>query len=188
MMSHNRRLENLAITDDLTGLHNRRQGMRRLEEHWSICDRYQRPLAAVSLDLDHFKDINDIYGHAAGDMVLREVAELLKRCVRSTDMVCRMGGEEFLIILPFQTLPEAELCAQRCRQAVMVKEFNFNGQTFRATLSAGTANRRPEMLCYADLLSEADEALYAAKRAGRNNVQCAKSLSGSAPAPVVPAA
>jgi len=188
LLSLNRRLENLAITDDLTGLHNRRQGMRRLEEHWSICDRYQRPLAAVSLDLDHFKDINDIYGHAAGDMVLREVAELLKRCVRSTDMVCRMGGEEFLIILPFQTLPEAELCAQRCRQAVMVKEFNFNGQTFRATLSAGTANRRPEMLCYADLLSEADEALYAAKRAGRNNVQCAKSLSGSAPAPVVPAA
>jgi putative two-component system response regulator len=188
LLNLNHRLESLATTDDLTGLHNRRQAMRRLEEHWSMSDRYRRPLAAISLDIDHFKHINDRHGHAAGDMVLREVAEILKRCVRSTDIVCRVGGEEFLIILPFQTVPEAELSAQRCRQAVMAKEFNYNGQALRTTLSAGIASRRGEMLCCADLLAEADEALYAAKRAGRNNVQISKGAQSLVPGAEVHAA
>jgi putative two-component system response regulator len=179
LMSLNNRLESLAITDDLTGLYNRRQAMSRLEEHWALSDRYQRPVSVVSLDIDHFKHINDVYGHPAGDSVLREVAVILRRCVRSTDMVCRLGGEEFLIILPFQTMPEAELCAQRCRLAVAATEFKFGEQFMQTTLSAGIATRRGEMLCCEDLLHEADEALYSAKRAGRNQVCC-----GRAPTPI----
>ena len=82
LTSLNQRLEKLAITDDLTGLYNRRQAMHRLEEHWAMCDRYQRPVAVVMLDIDHFKQINDAYGHAAGDAVLRGVADMLRECVR----------------------------------------------------------------------------------------------------------
>ncbi|MGA2583426.1 MAG: response regulator [Tepidisphaeraceae bacterium] len=174
LMNINRRLETLAITDDLTGLYNRRQAMSRLEEQWTLSDRYHWPVSVVSLDIDHFKRINDAHGHAAGDAVLLEVAGILRGCVRSTDTVCRIGGEEFLIILPFQTMPEAELSAQRCRLAVAAKEFKFDGHMIRSTISAGIAARRSDMVCCADLLAEADEALYAAKHAGRNRIQLAR--------------
>jgi diguanylate cyclase (GGDEF)-like protein len=177
LMSLNHRLEALAITDDLTGLYNRRQAMSRLEEQWAVSDRYQRCLSAVMIDIDHFKSVNDKYGHAAGDMVLREVAAILRRCVRTTDTVCRMGGEEFLIILPYQTMPEAELCAQRCRLGVAAHEFKNGDEIFRITISGGISTRRPEVLACTDLLAEADDALYAAKRAGRNCVQFGPSAS-----------
>ncbi len=180
LMNLNHRLENLAITDDLTGLYNRREAMRRLEEQWSLSDRYQRPLTVVTLDIDHFKQINDQHGHSAGDMVLREVSAVLSSCVRNTDTVCRIGGEEFLIILPSQSLAEAELCAQRCRATVAAKEFNYLGRTLKTTVSAGLASRRADIMCCADLLAEADEALYQAKRAGRNTVQGGRSQRGSA--------
>jgi putative two-component system response regulator len=188
LMNLNHRLENLAITDDLTGLYNRREAMRRLDEQWTLSDRYQRPLTVVTLDIDHFKQLNDLHGHSAGDMVLREVSDTLRKCVRSTDTVCRIGGEEFLIILPFQTMPEADLCAQRCRTAVAAREFNYLGQTLKTTVSAGIASRRSEMLCCADLLSEADGALYKAKRAGRNMVQRGRDLPGNTQTASNPAA
>src|SRR5207302_457367 len=86
----NQRLERLAITDDLTGLYNRRQATHRLEEHWAYADRYQRPIAVITLDIDHFKDVNDRHGHAAGDTVIRVVADILRSCVRSTDTVARI--------------------------------------------------------------------------------------------------
>jgi putative two-component system response regulator len=174
----NHRLEKLAITDDLTGLYNRRQAMHRLEEHWAMCDRYQRPLAVVSLDIDHFKQINDRYGHSAGDAVLREVADILRECIRSTDSVCRIGGEEFLVLLPFQTLQEAEICAQRCRQAVSIKQFKSGTHRIQATISAGIASRRSGIVQFADLLKEADEALYLAKGSGRNCVRSMRHESG----------
>jgi putative two-component system response regulator len=167
----NRRLEKLAITDDLTGLYNRRQAVHRLEEHWSMCERYGRPLSLVSLDIDHFKQVNDLHGHAAGDEVLRGVAEALRGSVRASDCVARVGGEEFLLILPQQTLAEAELCAERCRTAIEARTFTAAGVAIRATISAGIASRRPNHAGCHDLLTEADEALYAAKRAGRNVVR-----------------
>ncbi|MGD0463954.1 MAG: response regulator [Tepidisphaeraceae bacterium] len=179
LMKLNHRLENLAITDDLTGLYNRREAMRRLEEQWSLSDRYQRPLTVVTLDIDHFKQINDRHGHSAGDMVLREVSKVLSNCVRSTDAVCRIGGEEFLIILPSQAMAEAEFCAQRCRAMVAAMEFNYLGQILKMTVSVGLASRRPDMLGCADLLAEADEALYQAKRAGRNMVHGGRSQRGA---------
>jgi len=184
----NQRLERLAITDDLTGLYNRRQAMHRLEEHWALCDRYQRSVAVVSVDIDHFKLINDACGHSAGDAVLQGVAELMRKCVRTTDMVCRIGGEEFLIILPCQTIREAEVCAQRCRADVEAHEFKHNGMTIRATISAGIAGRRPDMAQSADLLKEADNALYAAKRAGRNRICNARSEHMEQNPVVIPAA
>jgi cyclic di-GMP phosphodiesterase len=173
LLNLNHRLENLAITDDLTGLYNRREAMRRLEEQWLMSDRYQRPLTLMTLDIDHFKRVNDQHGHSAGDMVLREVANALRKCVRSTDTVCRIGGEEFLIILPFQSMPEAELCGQRCRASVAAHDFNYLGRTLKVTLSIGIASRRSDTVCCADLLAGADEALYHAKRAGRNLVRTA---------------
>jgi putative two-component system response regulator len=181
LMSLNHRLENLAITDDLTGLYNRREAMRRLEEQWTLSDRYQRPLSVMILDIDHFKRVNDTHGHSAGDLVLREVAETLTSCVRTSDAVCRIGGEEFMIILPFQTTVEAELCANRCRAAIAAREFNYLGQALKTTLSAGIACRRGEMLCCADLLAEADSALYVAKRTGRNTVQSGRNLPETLP-------
>jgi two-component system cell cycle response regulator len=174
----NQRLERLAITDDLTGLYNRRQAMHRLEEHWTACDRHHRPMSIISIDVDHFKQINDLHGHNVGDLVLQGVADVLKQCVRNTDTVCRIGGEEFLIVLPCQTQQEAEVCAERCRQTIEAKEFGCGGQTVRATISAGIACRRGDMHMCADLLREADDALYAAKHAGRNAIQCARTHSG----------
>ena len=91
----NNRLQKLAITDDLTGLYNRRQAMHRLEEHWSMCHRYQRPVAVVTLDIDHFKQINDRYGHIAGDAVLRGVSEILRKCVRSSDILSPSAARNF---------------------------------------------------------------------------------------------
>ncbi len=175
----NIRLERLAITDDLTGLYNRRQAVHRLEEHWALCERYQRPVSVVSLDIDHFKEINDTFGHSAGDVVLRGVADAMRECVRTTDTLCRIGGEEFLIILPCQTAQEAEICAQRCRQAVAERIFEFGGNQIRATISAGIASHRSDMAQSADILKEADEALYAAKRAGRNIVRCIRNDAAS---------
>jgi putative two-component system response regulator len=167
----NHRLEKLAITDDLTGLYNRRQAMHRLEEHWSMSDQQRRPISIVSIDVDHFKQVNDLHGHNVGDRVLQGVADVLRECVRGTDAVCRIGGEEFLLVLPCQTLQEAEVCAERCRQAVERKVFDCNGIEVRATVSAGIACRRGDMQTCSDFLREADEALYSAKRAGRNTTR-----------------
>jgi diguanylate cyclase (GGDEF)-like protein len=101
--------------------------------------------------------------------------------VRNSDAVCRIGGEEFLIILPFQTTVEAELCANRCRTEIANREFNYLGQTLKTTVSAGIACRRGDMLCCSDLLEEADTALYVAKRAGRNVVHSGRTLPETTP-------
>ncbi|HEY7120042.1 MAG TPA: response regulator [Tepidisphaeraceae bacterium] len=182
LMNLNRRLQTLAITDDLTGLFNRRQAMLRLEEHWAMCDRYGKALSVLTIDIDHFKRVNDTYGHGAGDSILRGVADALRECVRTTDIVCRLGGEEFLVILPSQTAQEAEVCAQRSRQAVAARVFDCDGRHLRVTVSVGISTRRADMPQCADLLKEADEALYAAKQAGRDAVRFARGAGGSATA------
>ncbi|HET6248357.1 MAG TPA: response regulator [Tepidisphaeraceae bacterium] len=181
----NNRLQKLAITDDLTGLYNRRQAMHRLEEHWSMCERYQRPLAVVLVDIDLFKQVNDKHGHSAGDAILRSVSEILRNCVRSTDIVCRVGGEEFLIILPCQTLQDAEVCANRCRAEVEAREFDCGGQIVRTTISAGISARAAGMQQYTEIVKGADIALYLAKNAGRNAV---RSAAGALPQTAAPTA
>jgi diguanylate cyclase (GGDEF)-like protein len=177
----NSRLERLSITDELTGLFNRRHAMTRLDEQWALVDRYGRPLTIAMVDIDHFKRINDAYGHDAGDSVLRRVAGMLRDQTRGTDAVCRVGGEEFLVMFPAQTSQEAFICIDRFRRAVAANPFDIGKSQIQVTISAGIAMRSRQMLHVPDLLKASDEALYAAKRAGRNTTIVSAEGEGRAP-------
>jgi putative two-component system response regulator len=166
----NDRLDRLSITDELTGLFNRRHAMTRLQEHWLLSERYGTNLSVAAIDIDHFKQVNDTYGHEAGDVVLKQVASTLRECTRQTDIVCRVGGEEFLILFPSQTREEAIQVALRCRAAVEKLSLQFNNAELKITISGGVAMRAATMQQSGDLLRTADELLYDAKHAGRNRV------------------
>jgi diguanylate cyclase (GGDEF)-like protein len=166
----NESLQKAATTDELTGLPNRRMAITRLEEQIALADRYAGPLAVAIVDIDRFKQVNDTFGHDAGDMVLRHVAAHLQANVRPTDTVGRIGGEEFLMIFPAQTAQEAAHCAEHCRAAVASQRFTFGTQQVGVTISIGVAARRTQTIERSELLKEADRALYAAKTAGRNAV------------------
>jgi putative two-component system response regulator len=166
----NDRLDQLSITDDLTGLFNRRHAMVRLEEQWSLAERYGRFLTVAVADIDFFKTVNDTWGHDAGDTVLREVARILKSNTRGTDAVCRIGGEEFLIIFPSETLQDALVCCERCRAEVEAFQHGLGDAKTSVTISIGVATRSEATPQFPDLLREADKALYFAKQAGRNRV------------------
>jgi diguanylate cyclase (GGDEF)-like protein len=176
----NSRLERLSITDELTGLFNRRHAILRLDEQWSIAERYGKPLTIAMIDIDHFKKINDEFGHDTGDTILRQVAKILREQTRVNDPVCRIGGEEFLIILGMQTGAEARICAERCRAAVEGHEFDAGGKKLKITISAGIASRLPGMGQVSDLLKAGDLQLYAAKHAGRNLVKIAAEAEAAA--------
>lgn len=165
----NRRLNNSSNTDALTQVANRRYGVAELEDQWSKSD----ALAVIMLDLDHFKLVNDSYGHDVGDQVLREAAKILGANVRKTDTVCRMGGEEFMVILPETSSEEAKTVAERLRTALaahVIKHGSFEGHV---TASLGVAVRGAGMEHSAALYKAADEAVYASKQAGRNKVSFA---------------
>lgn len=166
----NESLQKAAITDELTGLANRRPSMARLGEQIALADRYAGPLTVAIADIDGFKSINDSHGHDAGDVVLRQIAAHLRENVRATDWVGRIGGEEFLLIFPGQTAQEAAVCAEACRAAVASHRFTFAQQQVGVTISIGMADRQTPSIERSDLLKEADLALFAAKRAGRNKV------------------
>ena len=166
----NQQLQQMAITDELTGLFNRRHAVTKLEEFWKMADRYCQPLCCAVLDLDHLKQLNDRHGHAAGDAVLARVAAIIKRMVRVTDLVCRIGGDEFLIIFPCQTAGAVFPCAERCRAAIQAEVVQVTGESLGVTMSIGLADRSPRMMRPDELLHAADSALYQAKSAGRNNV------------------
>ncbi|HUO07556.1 MAG TPA: response regulator [Phycisphaerae bacterium] len=176
LLDLNGKLERLAVTDELTGLYNRRQALLRLEEKSMHADRYGDALSVAMLDIDHFKMINDTYGHDAGDEVLRQVAATMQASVRATDTVCRVGGEEFLIILPAQTAEEAANSAERCRAALAKLPCMVNGVQIAVTVSIGIGSRRVNHGSATALLKDADNALYSAKRAGRN---CVRMSGGS---------
>lgn len=164
----NRRLATAALTDLLTGLPNRRSAMDQLEQAWSAASRSGLPLSVMVVDIDHFKHINDSYGHAAGDMVLREAAATLRESARREDSVCRIGGEEFLVICPNTDLKSAMQSAERLRANLSAKRIAI-GQTEKTlTVSIGVATREPGTPDMDALVSTADQALYAAKEAGRN--------------------
>ncbi len=164
----NRRLANAALTDLLTGLPNRRSAMDQLEQAWSAAARSGLPLSVMVVDIDHFKQINDTYGHSAGDLVLREAAATLRAAARREDSVCRIGGEEFLVICPNTDLKSAMLSAERLRASLGAKRIAI-GQTDKTiTVSIGVAMRDPGTIDMDALVSIADQALYAAKDAGRN--------------------
>lgn len=169
----NRRLAELATTDELTGLANRRAGMARLGERWADADRHGRPLAVALVDLDHFKRLNDVYGHAIGDRVLAEVAAVLRESCRGTDTVCRYGGEEFLCVLPDTDSAGARELASRCREAISLHRVREGPLSLAVTASIGVAVRSAGQATKLELVRSADDALYSAKEAGRNTIRLA---------------
>lgn len=162
-------MENLAHRDELTGLNNRRYFMVQAGAELLRAHRYDRPVSIGMADLDFFKRINDTYGHAAGDAVLKAFARLLLDSVRQTDLVCRYGGEEFAFVFPESTLEEAQVLAERFRQRFSEYDIRLpDGGVVRITLSIGLADASRCSLEQA--LNRADEALYEAKHQGRNRV------------------
>jgi diguanylate cyclase (GGDEF)-like protein/PAS domain S-box-containing protein len=163
----NQKLQSLAVTDGLTGLHNHRAFQDYLEEQFQVAMRNKQPLAVILMDVDHFKQYNDTYGHQAGDEVLRQVAQILSAHVREGDFVARYGGEEFVIVLPRTDLESAVAVAERLREAVQSAEWRLRP----VTGSFGVACIRPDMETRQELIEAADQALYQAKKNGRNRVE-----------------
>ncbi|MBI5898566.1 MAG: diguanylate cyclase [Rhodocyclales bacterium] len=160
-----------ALTDVLTGLYNRRHAIDRLKQEWAAADRGMRPLAVLMLDIDYFKAVNDSHGHDAGDEALRQVADTLRAISRMSDVVCRYGGEEFLVIAPDTSLDGALQLAERMRSAVAQRNLALATQCVKLTISLGVAVKGDGISGAERLLKAADDALYRAKQYGRNRVE-----------------
>ena len=167
-------LEQLAMTDELTGLPNRRA-----IDDWAVRElrgavRHGFPFSVIMADLDHFKSVNDQYGHEAGDEVLKRFASILDANVRQSDMCARIGGEEFLLVVTHVDRDGIEVAAERIRKKMETQRFRFGGQEARVTASFGVASLVPgQRDDFARLVALADAALYGAKRHGRNRVEFA---------------
>jgi len=164
------KLSELASIDSLTGAYNRRNLYEFGELESGISRRYHHHLSVLMMDMDHFKAVNDQYGHAAGDMVLREICGVIQKTLRQTDRMGRLGGEEFGVILPHTDLKEAQLLAERIRRMVESSPILFEGQAIPVTVSIGVAELSTSDQNLEDLIKTADTALYQAKTAGRNCV------------------
>jgi len=163
-------VERLSLTDPLTSLSNRRHFDQVAGLEFSRAERYRLSLAAIMMDLDHFKRINDGYGHAAGDRVLVEAAAASQKILRVVDLGARIGGEEFCFLLPETGLEGGRRLAERLRAAVAGLRFQLDGEPLIVTASFGLAERKHESDSLADLLARADQTLYRAKNEGRNRV------------------
>ncbi|MFN3884338.1 MAG: diguanylate cyclase [Rhodocyclaceae bacterium] len=166
----NRRLREAALTDVLTGLPNRRYAIEFFGHEWQVASRSGRPLTAMLIDVDHFKEINDTHGHASGDVVLKEIAAAIKRGLRAQDVVCRTGGDEFTVICPDTDLAAGLICAERVRKAVAALRFAFGKTSRHGSVSIGVAVRDAGMADIEALIERADEGAYLAKQRGRNCV------------------
>jgi len=165
----NQRFQQLALTDELTGLPNRRFANEQLERQWAMAQRNKSPLSCMMLDIDYFKQVNDTYGHKTGDDVLKQVASTLQASVRKQDVVCRIGGEEFLVICPDVQIAELNKYAERLREKISLLNFSDNAdKKFKLTISIGAASKLPVMSNAEVLLQLADKRLYIAKESGRN--------------------
>jgi diguanylate cyclase (GGDEF)-like protein len=167
----NRRLQHLAHTDLLTALPNRRYALMRLEQEWSATQRFNRPLSVLMLDLDHFKLINDSAGHDVGDQVLAHTAKIMRETIRTNDVACRLGGEEFLIIAPNTDSAAALLLAERIRQTTEARQFSHVTLSRPVTVSIGVSSSTDCKSGWGELVKMADRAVYQAKEKGRNRVQ-----------------
>lgn len=170
-------LEHLSNTDALTGVHNRRFFSERIEDEIKRTKRYDKKLSLLMLDLDHFKNINDQYGHNTGDKVLTIVSKILKHSLRSIDVVTRYGGEEFSIMLPETDIQSATVVAEKLRHIIEEAHIPIDSKTrIDFTCSIGVAQYSPNIRNSETFIAIADEALYRAKREGRNRVITATSL------------
>jgi len=165
------KLTTFARIDDLTQVYNRRYFYEEAEKQLMLAHRYQRPAAALVLDLDRFKQINDTYGHRAGDEVLKHFAQICRETIRVTDIIGRTGGEEFAILLPETDQASALQLAERIRATVASASLQSQEATLSYSVSIGVAVKQAENIHIQELLSQADKALYAAKEAGRNHIQ-----------------
>ncbi|HNV58894.1 MAG TPA: diguanylate cyclase [Rhodoferax sp.] len=164
----NRRLQEAALSDPLTGLANRRAGLTVLSQAWSASVRYGHLLSVIMIDIDHFKLINDTHGHAAGDLVLQQLSQCFRTTARKEDSVCRWGGEEFLMICPNVGALECVRMAERLRRLVEQIHINNEGKVIQVTISAGVASWSVQSKHVEQMLGQADKALYEAKDGGRN--------------------
>lgn len=165
------RAHQLSMRDPLTGLYNRRYLEETIGRELPRARRQGHPVGLILVDLDHFKQLNDTHGHNAGDHVLSEMGALLREMTRGSDIACRLGGEEFAVVLPGAGIEVARKRAEHLRQALEVLTLEFDGKPLGSvTLSAGVAALQPHQQNWAQVMRNADAALYAAKQAGRNRV------------------
>jgi len=159
-------LKELSITDRLTGLYNRHKLDKVLDDEKARCDRYDDKFGVVLLDIDHFKSVNDTYGHQVGDIVLVEIANILKSNIRSTDIVGRWGGEEFLIICIKSDLEATKIVAEKCRKAI--ENYNFTTIKHKTSSFGVAVSDKSESI--KETITRADDKLYKAKETGRNKI------------------
>ncbi len=179
LLESNRRLELLSITDGLTKLHNHRHFQDELARAFEESQRYNRPLSLVMADIDFFKKINDSYGHAVGDEVLKSISAVFQQSIRSTDLAARYGGEEFALMLPETNLEDAIAFAEKLRSIVDSTAIPTQAGPLRLTISLGVASVPHSRVHSAkDLVITSDKALYRAKRNGRNQVQAERRQDG----------
>ncbi|MDR2015960.1 MAG: diguanylate cyclase [Azoarcus sp.] len=175
----NRSLQEAALTDSLTGLPNRRYALERMQQEWSASCRSARSLACMVIDLDNFKQINDIYGHDVGDMALRLISETLRRVLRGQDVICRTGGDEFLVICPETSREDVIACGERLRKEIECLTVTNEDEVLRLSISVGVAVGDESMSGISDLIKKADRAALRAKRLGRNQVVSESGLKKS---------
>ena len=161
-------VKKLAATDPLTGISNRRHFLELAKTEFERSKRYDHPLSILALDIDHFKSINDRYGHQAGDQVLEAITQCCKNLLRDSDVFGRLGGEEFSVLLPGTSALDAKVTAQRILKAVADLEVSYNGEAIRFTTSVGIAQVTNACPNLEALMNHSDEALYEAKHNGRN--------------------
>ncbi len=171
LKAQNRRFEELSNTDPLTQLANRRFLMNVFEKEFHRSVRHKHPLSLIMADIDHFKKINDTYGHQQGDLVLKAVADTMRNLLREYDVAARFGGEEFALVLPETALLQATHVAERIRERIAAMRFEGSLAPLRMTISLGVASSPGKGIKGVnDLIRVADDALYTAKREGRNRV------------------
>jgi diguanylate cyclase (GGDEF)-like protein len=161
-----------ASTDSLTGLYNRAYFARRFEAELRRARNYMAPLSVLILDIDHFKKVNDTYGHPAGDAILKKLAEIIRKFTRASDFVVRYGGEEFVVVMTASNQDQAVQYVDQLREKVAGAEFAVPGHEhpLKVTISVGVSSFPDDGQATTELLKAADQALYAAKAGGRNRV------------------
>ncbi len=169
--SYHEEIYRLMTVDGLTGLFNKRYFNEAHERELQRAVRYGRPLSILLFDIDHFKNINDRFGHVAGDSLLKQLANAVREKLRAHDILARVGGEEFGVLLPEVEKEGATFTAEKIRAVVERTEFAFDGEKMPATISVGVATNTAKLATPLALYGAADAALYAAKTRGRNRVQ-----------------
>ena len=165
------RFETLSNTDPLTGLYNRRRFEAIFTSEFSKAMRYKSPLSCIMIDIDQFKAVNDSYGHAIGDAVIKDLAEIIKQSIRDVDIACRWGGDEFIVVTPMTANANAELPARRILESVSNHVFRGIGNN-KLTVSIGIADlSRPDVETSSKLIQAADIKLFEAKKKGRNRIE-----------------